>query len=69
MSVFHEFQADRGQRVVVEGAPSTWIPIVSKLPLHGQHVGFLLLILNTFRMFNIVAIRSFNVEGFQNCNS
>ena len=48
-----DFLSDRGHRVVVDGATSEWIPLVSGLP-HGSVLGPLLFILYTSEMFELV---------------
>ena len=55
---FVEFLSDRRQRVVVDGALSEWIPIVSGVP-QGSVLGSLLFILYTSEMFEQVEITLF----------
>ena len=58
LSICTEFLADRRQRVVVDGAASEWIPIISRVP-QGSVVGPLLFILYTGEMFDLVENRPF----------
>ena len=53
MSICTEFLSARGQRVVVDGAASEWIPIISDMP-PGSVLGPLLFILYTSKMFKLV---------------
>ena len=53
LSIYREFLFIRRQRVVVDGATSEWIPIVSGLP-QGSVLGPLLSILCTSEMFELV---------------
>ena len=55
---FVEFLSDRRQRVVVDGAASEWIPIISGMP-QGSVFGPLLFILYTSKMFELVENRLF----------
>ena len=57
-SICTEFLSDRWQRVVVEGAASEWIPIISGVP-QGSVLGALLFILFTSEMFELVENRLF----------
>ena len=50
---FGEFLSDRRQRVVVDGAGSEWIPIISGVPQRSV-LGPLLFILYTSEMFEMV---------------
>ena len=56
LSIFREFLSNRRQRVVVDGATSEWIPIVSDLP-QGSVLSPHLLILYTSEMFKLVENR------------
>ena len=53
LSICREFFSNRRQRVVVYGATSEWIPIVSGVP-QGSVLGSLLFILYTSEMFELV---------------
>ena len=53
LSICTEFLSDRRQRVVVDGATSEWIPIVSGVP-QVSVLGPLLLILYSSEMFELV---------------
>ena len=53
LSICTEFFSDHKQRVVVDGAVSEWIPIISGMP-HGSVLGPLLFILYTREMFELV---------------
>ena len=55
LSISREF-SNRHQRVVVDGATSEWIPIVSGVPQKSL-LGPLLFILYTSEMFELVDIR------------
>ena len=57
-SICTEFLSDRMQRVVVDGAASEWIPIISGMP-QGSVLGPLLFILYTSEMFELVENRLF----------
>ena len=57
LSICTEFLSDRG-RVVVDGAASEWIPIISSVPL-GSLLGLLLFIPYTSEMFELVENRLF----------
>ena len=56
LSICTEFLSDPMQRVVVDGAASEWIPIISGMPL-GSVLGPLLFILHTCTMFELVGNR------------
>ena len=56
LSVCREFLSDRRQRVVVDGATSEWIPIVSGM-LQGSVLGHLLFIFYSSQMFELVENR------------
>ena len=56
LSICREFLSDRKQRVVVGGATSEWIPIVSGVP-QGSVLGPLLFILYTSEMFELLENR------------
>ena len=58
LSICREFLSDRRQRVVVDGAASEWIPIVSGVP-QGSELCHLLFILYTSEMFELVEERLF----------
>ena len=58
LSNCREFLSDRMQRVVVDGAGSEWIPIVSGGP-QGSMLGPLLFIIYTSEMFELVENRLF----------
>ena len=58
LSICREFLTDRRQRVVVDGASSEWIPIVSVVP-QGGVLGPLLFILYASEMFDLVENRLF----------
>ena len=58
LSICREFLTDRRQRVVVDGASSEWIPIVSGVP-QGSVFGPLLFVLYTSEMFDLVENRFF----------
>ena len=58
LSNCREFLSDRMQRVVVDGAGSEWIPIVSGAP-QGSMFGPLLFIIYTSEMFELVQNRLF----------
>ena len=58
LSICREFLTDRRQRVVVDGASSEWIPVVSGVP-QGSVLGPLLFILYTSEMFDLVENRLF----------
>ena len=62
LAIYTEFLYDYRQRVVVDGAASEWIPIISDVP-HGSLLGPLLFILYTSVMFELVENRLFaNVD-------
>ena len=54
--IYMEFLSNRRQRVVVDGATSEWIPIVSSMP-QGSMLGPLLFIRYTSEMFELVENR------------
>ena len=56
LSICREFLSNRRQRVVVDGATSEWIPIVSGVP-QGSVLSPLLFILYTSEMFELVENR------------
>ena len=56
LSICREFLSSRRQRVVVDGATSEWIPIVSVLP-QGSESGPLQFILYSSEMFELVENR------------
>ena len=56
LSICREFLSSRRQRVVVDGATSECIPIVSGVP-QGSALGPLLFILYTSEMFELVENR------------
>ena len=56
LSVCREFLADHRQRVVVDGATSEWIKIISGVPQRSV-LGPLLFILYTSEMFELVENR------------
>ena len=58
LSICAEFLSDRRQRVVVDGAVSEWIPIISGVP-QGSVLGPLLFIPYTSEMFELVENRLF----------
>ena len=58
LSICREFLTNRRQRVVVDGAYSEWISIVSGVP-RGSVLGPLLFILYTSEMFDLVENRLF----------
>ena len=58
LSICTEFLSDRGQRVVVDGAASEWIPIISGVP-QGDVLGPHLFILFASEMFELVENRLF----------
>ena len=53
-----EFLSDRRQRVVVDGAASEWIPIISGVPQESV-LGPLLFILHTSEIFELLENRLF----------
>ena len=53
-----EFLSNRRQTVVVDGATSEWIPLVSGVP-QGSVLGPILFILDTSEMFELVENRSY----------
>ena len=53
LSIHSEFLSNRSQRVVLDGAPSKWIPIISGAP-QGSVLGRLLFIRYTTEMFELV---------------
>ena len=59
LSICREFLSNRRQRVVVVGATSEWIPIVSGV-LQGTVLGPLLCILYTSKMFELVENRLYD---------
>ena len=58
LSISTKFLSDRRQRVVVYGAASEWIPIISGGP-HGSVLGPVLFILYTSEMFEVVVNKVF----------
>ena len=56
LSICREFLSNRRQRVVVDGATSEWIPIVSGVP-QGSVLGPLLFILYMSEMFELMENR------------
>ena len=56
LSICREFLSNRRQRVVVDGATSEWISIVSGVP-QGSVLGPLLFILYCREMFELVEYR------------
>ena len=56
LSICRKFLSNCMPRVVVDGASSEWIPIVSGV-LHGSVLGPLLFILCTSEMFELVEYR------------
>ena len=58
VSICTEFLSDRRQRIVVDGAASKWIPLISGVP-QGTVFGPLLFILYTSEMFELVENRLF----------
>ena len=58
LSICTEFLSDRRQRVVVDGAASEWMPIISGVP-QGSVLGALMFILYTSEMCDLVANRLF----------
>ena len=58
LSICTEFLSDRRQGVVVDGAASEWIPVISGVP-RGCVLGPLLFILYTSEMFELVENRLF----------
>ena len=58
LSICTEFLSDRRQRVVVDGAASEWIPIISGLPQESV-LGPLLFFLHSSEMFELVENRLF----------
>ena len=58
LSICTEFLSDRRQRVVVDGAASEWIPIISGVQ-QGSVFGPFLFILYTSEMFELVEDRLF----------
>ena len=58
LSICTEFLSGRKQRVVVDGAASEWIQIISTVP-QGSVLGPLLLILYISEMFELVENRLF----------
>ena len=58
LSICTKFLSNRRQRVVVDGAASKWIPIISGVP-QGSVLGPLLFILYTSEMFELVENRLF----------
>ena len=58
LSICRKLDSDRRQRVVVDGAASEWIPIISGVP-HVSVLGPLLFILYTSEMFELVENRLF----------
>ena len=58
LSICTEVLSDRRQRVVVDGASSEWIPIISGVP-QGSVLGPLLFILYATKMFELVENRRF----------
>ena len=58
LSICTEFLSDRRQRVVVDGAASEWMPVISGVP-QGSVLGPLLFILYTSKMFELVENRLF----------
>ena len=58
LSICTEFLSDRRQRVVVDGAVSEWIQIISAVP-QGSLLGHPLFILYTSEMFQLVENRLF----------
>ena len=58
LSIFTEFLSDHRQRVVVNGAASEWISIISGMP-QGSVLGHLLFTLYTREMFELVENRLF----------
>ena len=55
---FAEFLSDHRQRVLVDGAASKWIPIISVMP-QGSVLGPFLFILYSSEMFKLVENRLF----------
>ena len=62
LSICKEFLSDRRQRVVVGGAASEFIPIISSVPQRSV-LGPLLFILYTSEMFVVVESRLFAYAG------
>ena len=58
LSICTQFLSDRIQRVVVDGAASEWIPIISGVS-QGSVLGSLLFILHTSEMFELLENRLF----------
>ena len=56
LSICRVFFSNRRKRIVVDGATSEWIPIVSGLP-QGSVLGPLLFILYTSEMFDLIEDR------------
>ena len=62
LSIWTEFLSDRWQRVLVDGAASEWILIISGMP-QGSVLGPLLFILYASKMFQQVENRLFAYAG------